>query len=119
VGARFAIDVETIDDGIVVAHVRGEIDMATTPGLVERLLPVAESAPSGMAVDLSQVTFMGAAGLHALEEFQHTLRRHGGRLAVVAPGGIPLRVLKVTRMTQALAVVPTMDAARLKLGPES
>ena len=60
--------------------------------------------------------FMGAAGLHALEELQEAMRRRGGDLAVVAPGGIPLRVLEVTGMDAVLGVVPGITAARDRLG---
>jgi anti-sigma B factor antagonist len=114
--ARFGVQVESLDADIVAVHVRGEIDMATTPELVERLLPLAESGPPGLVVDLSECEFMGAAGIHALEEMKAALLRRGGRLAVVAPDGIPLRVLEVTGMTKALTVVPSIDAARVRLG---
>jgi len=116
VGSRLGIEVETLDERIAVAHVRGEVDMSTTPALLERLLPAAESGPTRLVVDLSGVAFMGAAGIHALEEVKASLIRRGGKLAVVAPGGIPLRVLEVTRMKRALGVVPTVDAARISLG---
>jgi anti-anti-sigma factor len=119
VGAELAIDFETLAEGVVVVHVAGEIDMATTPAFVERLLPVAETGTGDLVVDLTGVTFMGAAGLHALEELQSSLRRRDARLAVVAPGGVPLRLLKLTRLARALGVVPTLDAARVALGGRS
>jgi anti-anti-sigma factor len=110
------VEVEALDESIAVARVRGEVDMSTTGSLLERLLPAAESGPLGLAVDLTHVAFMGAAGIHALEEVKASLARRGGKLAVIAPGGIPLRVLEVTRLKRTLGVVPTLDAARIALG---
>jgi anti-sigma B factor antagonist len=110
--AQLEVEIDSLGDGIVVVRVLGEIDMCTTPELMERTLPVAESAPAGMVVDLSEVGFMGAAGLHALEELQVALRHLGGELAVVAPGGIPRRVLAVTDMLAALRTAATVAQAR-------
>jgi anti-sigma B factor antagonist len=114
-GVDFAVEREPLDDSVSLARVQGEIDMATTPDLAEPLLRLAESGKRGLIVDLSDVTFMGASGLHVLEEVQSRLRRSGGQLVVVAPGGVPLRVLKVTGTERALGVVDSLEAARAKL----
>jgi len=116
VGSRLKVDVELLDGDVVLVRVGGEIDMSTTPELVDTALHAAESGPSRMVVDLSDTSFMGAAGLHVLEQLQETLRHRGGDLAVVAPGGIPLRVLEVTGMAAAFGVVPSLEAARERLG---
>jgi anti-sigma B factor antagonist len=116
VHADFAVEREALDDSTTLARVQGEIDMATTPDFAEPLLRLAESGKRGLIVDLTDVTFMGASGLHVLEDVQARLRRGGGRLAVVAPRGIPLRVLKLTGSDRALGVVDSVDAARAKLG---
>jgi len=116
VRADFAVEREALDDSTTLARVQGEIDMATTPELAEPLLRLAESGTRALIVDLTAVTFMGASGLHVLEQVQAHLRRSGGALAVVAPGGIPLRVLKLTGAERALGVVDSVDAARARLG---
>jgi anti-sigma B factor antagonist len=116
VGTQLAIELESLEESVVVVRIAGEIDMSTTPELVERLLPAAESGLRGLVVDLSGVGFMGAAGIHVLEQLQDALRRRGGELAVVAPGGIPLRVLEITKLAGPLGAVPTIEAARARLG---
>ena len=115
VRAQFGVEVESLDESTVVVRVVGEIDMSTTPDLLDRALPAAESGPPGVVVDLSAVAFMGAAGLHVLEELQARLRRRGGELAVVAPGGIALRVIEITGMAGPLGVAPSLAAARARL----
>jgi anti-sigma B factor antagonist len=113
---RFGVEVDLRDDRVAVVRVAGDIDMSTTPELTERALPVAETGPPGMVVDLSDVSFMGAAGLHVLEGLQEALRHRGGELAVVAPGGIALRVLEVTGLDRSLGVTSSYAAARARLG---
>ena len=112
VGARLAVVVESFGSAGVLVRIAGEIDMATTPELVDSLLRAAESGVRRLVVDLSEVSFMGAAGIHALEEGQAAIRHRGGELAVVAPSGLPRRVLDVTDMFESLDVVDTVDAAR-------
>jgi anti-sigma B factor antagonist len=112
VGARLAVVVETFGRAGMVVRIEGEIDMATTPELVDSLLRAAESGARRLVVDLSDVSFMGAAGIHALEEVQAAMRHRGGELAVVAPTGLPRRVLELTGTMEPLGAVDTIDAAR-------
>jgi anti-sigma B factor antagonist len=116
VAPRLSVEIETIGEGAAIARVSGEIDMSTVRSLSERLLPLSELGPAGVVVDLSDVSFMGAAGIHALEHAKAALERRRGRLAVVAPGGIPLRVLEVTGVAGPLGVVPTAEAAAVLVG---
>lgn len=115
VGLRLKIDVELLDGGVVLVRVLGDIDMSTTPAMIDRAGHAAETGPPRMVVDLSETAFMGAAGLHVLEQLQETLRNRGGDLAVVAPGGIPLRVLEVTGTTAVFGVVASIEAALARL----
>ena len=111
VGLRLKIDVELLDGDVVLVRVLGDVDMSTTPALVDRAVHAAETGPPKMVVDLSETDFMGAAGLHVLDQLQETLRHRGGDLAVVATGGIPLRVLDVTGMASVYGVVGSLEAA--------
>lgn len=49
--------------GIVVLHAVGEVDAATVPELAVALDSAWESAPRAVVLDLSQVGFLGTAGL--------------------------------------------------------
>jgi anti-sigma B factor antagonist len=115
VGLRLKIDVELLDEDVVLVRVLGEIDMSTTPALVDRAVHAAETGPARMVVDLSETEFMGAAGLHVLEQLQDTLRLRGGDLAVVSPGGIPRRVFDVTGTAAVFGVADSLEAARDRL----
>src|SRR4051794_30938786 len=70
-------------DGTPVLTMRGELDVGTTPKLVEWLSAATAHASRRAIVDLSGVTFMAAAALHALCDEQERLLGNGLALTVV------------------------------------
>jgi anti-anti-sigma factor len=65
---------------VAVVHVAGELDASTAPDLRAALDSPSEQAPTTLVIDLSAVTFLGAAGLSVLiaaqrraDDTQHTL----------------------------------------------
>jgi anti-sigma B factor antagonist len=79
------ISVTASGDGRVA--VAGEVDCSTAPRLTACLDSVLESTPPELVVDLTRVTFLDSAGLHALV----AAHGHAGRV------GVPMRVLVATR----------------------
>lgn len=79
---------------IAVCSVAGEVDSFTAPLLHDRLLHEAvHDEPWCLVVDLSAVTFMGAAGVATL----HTARfwQHDRQLLLVATARPVVRVLEI------------------------
>jgi anti-sigma B factor antagonist len=77
------------EQGTVVLHVAGEVDAATAPELARTLASVWATAPCQVVLDLSDVGFLGTAGLaellHAAERAeadQVRLRLVGGSRCV-------------------------------------
>ena len=76
------------DAGVVVAHLEGEIDLATAPQVQRRLEPMLDEH-DGLEVDLGGLTFMDSAGLHLLEALAARARARGHRFEVRgATGGV-------------------------------
>lgn len=63
------LPIEVSWDGVIVTvTVTGELDLATAPGLMERLLKVARARPERFVLDLSGLVFVDVAGARALDE---------------------------------------------------
>jgi len=93
-GVYFAV-VVTCGDGCRVVHVRGELDLAVAGQLTKQLCDL---AGSDVVVDLSDLTFIDAAGLRALVTANHKVRSHGHQLTVRGAHGLVRRVFEVTRL---------------------
>ncbi len=105
-------------DGIMIAELAGELDLATASALREQLLGLLRPGAGRLVLDLSRVTFCDASGLAVLIGTSHRARRLGGflRLAAVSP---PVdRVLDLTGLHRHLAVFPTVRAATSRPGAQ-
>ena len=87
------------DDGPeVVAHVSGEIDMATCGRLRDAITP--HLGPGQRVVlDLSGVTFMDSSCLDVLEQARTTMTEDGGSLVLRNPSRVAHRLLSVAGLT--------------------
>jgi anti-sigma B factor antagonist len=91
-------------------HVRGEIDMATAPQFRQELEHHLSHGPSDLRIDLSGVSFMDSAGLHALLIATRTAHLIGAQIALVATS---------PQVDRLLAVVDVQLPAARHLSPVS
>jgi anti-sigma B factor antagonist len=89
----------------------GEIDIATVPAIRRLLLAAISGGNAHLAVDMSGVTFLGAAGIGVLVGAANRAREVGGSLSLLAPSRQVRRVLGILPLD---AVVP---AAQRPAGP--
>jgi anti-sigma B factor antagonist len=69
----------------VIVRAIGEIDLFTAPILECALGAACAKASGAVVIDLSRVSFMGAAGVHLLVTTRQRCRRHGIALYLVTP----------------------------------
>jgi anti-anti-sigma factor len=98
-------------DGVTIAELAGELDLASAPALREQLLGLLRPGSSRLVLDLSRVSFCDASGLAVLVGTGRRARRLGGflRLAAVPPQAV--RVLHLTGLHRHLPIFPTVWAA--------
>jgi anti-anti-sigma factor len=91
-----AATVSVLPDGDAVRlEVRGQLDMSTAP-MLDRDLRFAEAfTPAALRVDVSQVTFIGVAGLRVLVAAANRAWRSGAELRLLAPSEPVWRLLAV------------------------
>jgi anti-sigma B factor antagonist len=106
--------------GHVIITVAGEIDIATAPQLRDRLAPLAAGGRPVIA-DLTQVTFIDAAGLGVLAGAAGKAAASGGSLHVVTARHLVRRALAVTGLDRTIPLARTRAEALASLhaGPDA
>ncbi|HWL96756.1 MAG TPA: STAS domain-containing protein [Nocardioidaceae bacterium] len=101
-----------VDDvgGCVVVSAVGEVDLATSPRFSDAVKVAVECAPRTI-VDLSGVSFVDATGLQVLVQARSRVHDRRGLIALVAPAGMPRRVLEVSQLDEAFATFDLLDEA--------
>ena len=105
------VDVEQAD-GYAVVRLVGRLDIAGAEIVAMPLAVQSAAMPRGLLVDMSSVTFLASIGIRHLVMAAKSASRRGGRVMLVAPQPAVLEVLEVMGVTDLLAVVPSLDAAR-------
>src|ERR1041384_766047 len=95
----------TRGDHIVVLCVAGEVDGDSAPPIYRAARRVCWSVPPTLLVDLTGVTFFGAAGLTLLTDIHRQARVAGTVLYLVAPP----RIVHLLRITGLNRTFPTHD----------
>jgi anti-sigma B factor antagonist len=102
--------------GHVLVTVAGEIDIATAPQLHDRLAALAASGRR-LVVDLTQVSFLAAAGLNVLAAAARKARARGGDLGVVTPRPRIRRLFAITGLDRHIPLARTVTEALAALSP--
>ncbi|WP_434446795.1 STAS domain-containing protein [Lentzea sp. E54] len=113
-----AVTVCPAPPGAVVLAVRGEVDMVTSPLLRDRLQEHLRPTCLDLVVDLTEVSFFGAAGLTDLVIARRTAQEVGVRLRLVARTRVVLRPLTITGLDELFDVYPDIAHARTRLHSE-
>lgn len=98
-------------EGWRVLRLAGEVDVASSPRLRDRLVQLVTEGPPQLVVDLSGVTFIDSMGLGALVSGLKRARAHAGDLRLVGPTDHVAKVLAITRLDQAFVVADTVADA--------
>ena len=80
-------DLETTDagDGLVVARIRGDLDLSNLYSMHTALLEMLPNEADCLVVDLGGVTFLDSSGVEALFRLQTSLEVRQQRLAIAIP----------------------------------
>ncbi|SEG24810.1 anti-anti-sigma factor [Thermomonospora echinospora] len=89
----------------------GELDLATTAVLRERLLATLHHGTRLLIIDLSGVSFCDAAGLTVLLGTQRRAAGLGITLSLAAPNPQVAKLLRITGLDRSLTVHPTLHDA--------
>ncbi len=93
------MNINTTKEGdTVVIQVEGEVDMASSPLLREKVLSALEAPDGTVAVDLNKVTYMDSSGVATLVEGLRASQRNGGEFVILSPSRPVHEVFKLTKL---------------------
>ena len=110
VGEIIRFDVVDHGPGVRVVHVVGELDTLTSP-LLQARLAEQQIEVRHLVLDLSDVTFLGSAGLAVLVGAKDDADSRGCRLFVVPGSRIVKRALEATGLLQLFSVADDVPEA--------
>ncbi|QXJ22283.1 STAS domain-containing protein [Actinomadura graeca] len=102
---------ERLEEHTVIAII-GELDIASTPSLRERLNTALRNVGPRVVIDLSGVTFCDASGLALLVGARRRAEPAGTTMVLAAPRPQMAKLLRITGLTRAFTIRPSVTAAR-------
>lgn len=97
--------------GCTIARLRGDLDIATTAAVREGLAGLLGPGVRLLIIDLSEVSFCGAAGLAVLIGTQRRAAARRITVRVAAPRPHTARLLRITGLDRSLRVCATLADA--------
>lgn len=97
------------ETGII--HVEGDIDMFTSPGLRDTLVPMFEKGLDGIVVDLAGVSFMDSSGIATLIEGLQWSKKVDKMFILTGLGDNVLNALSLTKLETVFTIEPDVDSA--------
>lgn len=99
---------QVVEGNLVLVRVAGELDNVTASLLGATLVDAEEavSPPAPVVVDLTGVSFLGAAGLTVLVDHHERCAALGGSLLIVPGSKAVRRALAMTGLHARLALIP-------------
>jgi anti-anti-sigma factor len=104
---------------VVIAHVRGELDLAGAPSTGEAIGEAVPTSAHALVVDFSGLEFIDSSGIAMLFNLARRLGSRRQELRVVALDGKPVaRVLEIVEFNRAAPVHETLDEALAEISTD-
>ncbi|MEU8465130.1 STAS domain-containing protein [Streptomyces sp. NPDC029003] len=105
---EFRLTAQHTDGDLALAHITGELDIATAPHLRTQALALIEQGHRHLILDLGAVTFCDSSGFNALVGILRCAKTVGGSLVLAA---VPDRLARLLDLTGLNTLLPTHPTA--------
>ena len=107
-------------DGVLVAHVSGEIDISNSAELAGAVTDRTQNDAVGVVLELSEVDYLDSAGIHMLYRLRESLRARGQSMAIVVPAASPvIDALRLAGIERNLELAETLSEGVEKVLPRA
>jgi anti-anti-sigma factor len=97
---------------VVVARIRGEVDLSNAASVKEQLLGSVPNTASTLVLDLSDTDYLDSTGMQLIFELVQRLAHRGQKIELVVPEDSVLnRLLALTEMDRVVPMSNSVDAA--------
>jgi len=103
------LTVEKRGDGVVVAHLSGEMTGGDAGELTDQLLEHAVDTSSAVAIEMSGLASLDSTGLSALITLVARARMSQGEVKLVAPSPLIRGILEVTRLDKYFVICNSLE----------
>jgi anti-sigma B factor antagonist len=97
--------------GVAVAHLRGDYDLANASALRMHLVDVLRQRPTGLVIDLSEVSFCDLACIRTLVALRRRADVLGAWIRLAGPPPLVCRLLDLTGLGASLPVFSDVEHA--------
>jgi anti-sigma B factor antagonist len=98
----FSVEVEQLDSRATVV-VKGEVDVATAPELLEAVESVTD-ATQELVLDVAELGFMDSTGLRVLIRAHEMMEGRGGRLSLRSVDATTRKLLEITGVDKVIHI---------------
>jgi anti-sigma B factor antagonist len=106
------ISERNLESGVTVLEISGRLALGRESQRIETMVEdLGKKGSAKVVLDLSGVDYIDSAGIGMLALASGKLKEAGGTMALVAPEGRVLQMLKLTQLSAILQVHPTVAAA--------
>lgn len=95
----------TEDGSDCVAHLRGELDVSTSPHLRAEMLDLIEDGCRTLVIDMSELAVIDSTGLGVLVGVMKRVLQHGGEMRLRSPRPTARKVFDITGLDRVFAII--------------
>ena|SRR5215469_7177256 len=104
------ISTEPMDGGITRVILDGRLDIQGA-AVIDLRMNILAGSEKFLLVDMRNVSFIGSMGIRSLAVPAQAIRRHGGKMALLAPVPMVEEVLKASNIHEIIPIVPDVESA--------
>ena len=109
-GPAEELEFEPLGDAVL-AHLKGEVDLANARSVRDRLLEAVPNTATGLVLDLTATQHLDSSGVRVLFELAERLENRRQKLEIVIPDEAPVkRVLLLTEIDRVVPLFSSVDA---------
>lgn len=116
-----SITIDDAENGIIIAHISGQLDESNVDEKIQDLYKVVEQNPKGLKLlfDLEKLEYMNSKSIGYLTDLYGKITESGGKVVIAKAAPNIIDILQVVGLTQLINSYDTLDEAKNALSAEA